>query len=231
MRSLIVLLVVLNLGVALWQLLAAPPVAAPAPVTLPAGTPPLVLADAPAQPNATPAAGGTAAPAAVPPAAPSAAGSGQCHAFGPVATMPASQDLLGLAVGAVQRTEHPETPAPSAWRVVAPPQATLDDARALQQRLIAAGFTDQILVAQGEEAHTIALGRFGQRANAERHRQALAEQGFTAQVQPADTVIEPSVAFELAQGVSTDAVRHRLQLLRSQPVDCAQVRASVPSTP
>ena len=96
--------------------------------------------------------------------------------------------------------------------------------RTTLQRLIAAGFTDQILLSQGEEAHTIALGRFGQRANAQRHQATLAEKGFPTQVQPADSVMEPSIAFELAAGVTPDQVRHRLQLLRASPVDCASLR-------
>ena len=223
MRSLIVLLVMLNLGVALWQVFAAPALPVPRPVTLPAGTPGLqVVGETAARPPTTAQRDADAAPA--PLAAPVIAGSGQCVAFGPVGTTPTAQALSGLAVGTPRSTPRPAEPAPRAWRVVSPPQADAEAAKALQQRLIAAGFTDQILLSQGEEAHTIALGRFGQRANAERHQAALQAKGFATQVQPADTVVEPSIAFELAVGVTSDQVRHRLQLLRASPIDCATLR-------
>lgn len=226
MRSLIVLLVMLNLGVALWQGFAAPAVPKPEPVTLPPGTPGLQVVGEAAPRAASPAAASPApnSPATAAAPAPVIAGSGQCFAFGPVDSVPGAQALSGLAVGTPRHTPRPAEPAPRAWRVVSPPQADGVAAKALQQRLIAAGFTDQILLSQGEEAHTIALGRFGQRANAQRHQATLAEKGFPTQVQPADSVVEPSIAFELADGVTPDQVRHRLQLLRASPVDCAGLR-------
>lgn len=229
MRSLLVLLVVLNLGVALWQAFAAPALPVIAPVRLPPGTPGLKIVGEPepaATPRPVPAAGAAAAQPVPQPAAAAdvITGSGQCVAFGPVGTTPTAQALSGLAVGTPRSSPRPAEPAPRAWRVVSQPQADAEAAKALQQRLIAAGFTDQILLSQGEEAHTIALGRFGQRANAERHQAALQEKGFATQVQPADTVVEPSIAFELAAGVTSDQVRHRLQLLRASPIDCATLR-------
>src|SRR5690606_17188786 len=74
-------------------------------------------------------------------------------------------------------------PAPRAWRVVAPLPEDGDSA-ALATRIEAAGFDDFMLVAEGPEAGSVALGRFSTPEAAARRHAALAEAGFRAQVHP-----------------------------------------------
>lgn len=211
-RSLIVLLVTLNVGVALWWMLQGAPATPTPPLTLPGGVPGLRLqteADVGAKPVA----------AAHPVFQP--VGSGLCYAFGPLLENADPPDVQKFAVGVPRLTPRPAEPMPKAWRVVMPP--TAEPVAQTQQRLIAAGFTDLLPVTKGEESGTIALGRFGSREAAIRHQTALAEKGFPAQVQPADGSVQPSVTFQLLQGANADQVRVELQVLRAEPVDCVSL--------
>lgn len=234
-RALIVLLVVLNLGIASWWWWQ--PVRQPAPVDARVpGVPLLQLpaestsSGAPSASRATPAvveAASVADAPAVPlaPALPLAGnGSGQCYAFGPLQADAPQPGALAHAHGPVRFQPAPEPAAPPrGWRVVMPPQAGAEAAMAMQQRLRAAGFSDQVLVRNPPEANSIALGLFGTREAAQRHRQRLADAGFRAQVHPAGGEIRPALAFELRQGADPDQVRVALGLLRAQPLDCNQL--------
>ena len=213
-RSLIVLLVALNLGVALWWGLQRPPPPY-VPPALPADTPTLRLYSESLSPSDAPAS--ETAPA----AAAANAGSGQCYAFGPLDEGFDAAAVARFAASAPVRTPRPEQPRTRAWRVVMPPAADAAAVSETQQKLIAAGFTDLLPISKGEEAWTIALGRFATREAAQRHQAALAAKGFQAQVQPTDAPLLPSIAFELAQTATPDHVRAQLQLLRAETVDCA----------
>lgn len=259
-RALIVLLIVLNLGVATWWLWRQASTPAPqdgridgAPLLLlpseyyarvSESERPAVNAETPGDAGqgadvapvdnpvevepATTAVEPVAAPAAQPPPSqPSQAvvdAEAQCFVFGPGATPGMRERAAAFAVGPVRYRPLPD-PAPAArgWRVVMPAQADLEQARAMQQRLREAGFTDQVLVRTPAEANSIALGLFGTRQAAERHQQALVAAGFQAQIHPANNDIRPALALQLRAGVDVDSVRHRLQVLRAQPLDCAEL--------
>lgn len=264
-RALIVLLLVLNLGIALWWWLAPAPTTPPAPAQLAdvpllrlpgeaqsampgaiappaAEVPPAAVVGASTQPSVADGSVTASEPAQVasvegagapsvemastPPAvAASGTGSGTCYAFGPLSQAPTQAVLARYAHGPVQRQPRPDDlPAPRGWRVVMPPLPDADAAVAMQQRLRDAGFNDQLLVRNPPEPLTIALGLFGTREAAERHRAALAAAGFQAQLHPSGNDIRPALAFELRAGVDADAARVGLHALRVQALDCASLR-------
>lgn len=193
-RALIVLLLVLNLGVAAWWMFRSPPVPAAAP-SEPAGIARLQLLSEAAPASPTPAASPqTAAPAVAPDAVAGAAvgppetsaPAPQCFTAGPFADDAAARRALAaLQASGLQGNARSEAGARGGtWAVAMPPQADRAAAQALAQRIAAAGFSDYYIVSQGEQANAIALGRFGNEATAQRHRDALQAAGFTAVLQP-----------------------------------------------
>ncbi|HEY0661693.1 MAG TPA: SPOR domain-containing protein [Lysobacter sp.] len=190
-RALIVLLLVLNLGVAAWWATRAPP---PAPVAVePAlgvarlqllgeatSRTPAATANVPATTTAA-----TSAPP-PPPTAPDFAAlptPQQCFAFGPFASKPAADAALAKLRPQVQSaTAREEVVATAArgWRVFLPPLASLEEAQATAQRIAAAGFDDFLIVREGVEANSIALGRYRSEEGARKRAEALVAAGFAA---------------------------------------------------
>ena len=143
-RSLIVLLVVLNLGVAAWWLLHDAP--APTPLLQPAGVPRLQLRDEAPPARIVQPARRTAAP--VQPAETTACTGAEADAGG--------------------------------WRVFLPPLASVEDAEALAARIGESGFSDYLVIREGAEMNSVALGRYGTREAAQRRIAALQAAGFPA---------------------------------------------------
>ena len=180
LRALIVLLVVVNLGVAAWWATRTPP-PAPAAATPPPGVPRLqLLREAPRAVRAA-----TAAPSVSPV-------STQCFRFGPYATPAALRRAYARVLPQVLRADAREevSGTASGWRVYMSPLASRAEALAVVERMTAAGIDDLMLVPDGAEANAIALGRYSSEAGARRRQAALAAAGFTAQVGPlgVDTV-------------------------------------------
>lgn len=173
-RALLVMLVVLNAGVATWWLFRAPP-AAPATPAQPEGVPLLQLADRPtgAQATASPAAAVSAAPAA-------------CYRYGPFrnpVAFAAARDAIARDV-LWSATARAFASPPRGWRVLLP-QASREQAMATAQRIGEAGFSDYlVLPSTGADAHAIALGRYGGEGAARERAQALAAAGFAAIAEP-----------------------------------------------
>ncbi len=244
-RSLIVLLLVLNLGVAAWWSLRPAPAAPPAPAQ-PEGVPRLQLvgeagspptphpAPAPAPPSQQPAqqesaqqeqavaaADTPAAEAAAPPAAPQQ--SPRCFAFGPFADQAAADAARTALQPRATRVQSRTEAAPTRgghWDVLLPPQADRAAAQAMAQRIEAAGFKDYYVIGEGASANGIALGRFGSEASARRHQAALQQAGFATQVQgpPAATRIWLDVVADA--GFDADAARRAASAARVQPAEC-----------
>lgn len=177
-RSLIVLLVVLNLGVAGWWALRVPfaPPAAPEP---PAEVPRLRLAGEPA-PDATV----TVAPA-VAPAPAVLPGNAVCHSFGPFADRAAVQSARAALGAGVLRSLVRERASGRVrgWRVIVPPLPTREQAVALAARIEAAGFTDYFVMREGADTNAVALGRFGAEDSARRREAELVAAGFPARAE------------------------------------------------
>lgn len=189
-RALVILLLVLNLGVAAWWALHSP---APAPAV---EEPPLgvarlqLLRDAGRPPVAAVpderAAAVEPAPVPQPPVAVPAA-TMQCYSFGPFSDTAATNAARARLQPLVARSAVREQRSASAgrgWRVYLPPQASPADAQALAQRITAAGFSDLFVVRQGVEANSIALGRYKSEDTARRRAEALTAAGFPARAEP-----------------------------------------------
>lgn len=190
MRALIVLLLAMNLGVALWWALRPAPGPAPAP-ELPAGVQRLVLVSEAAsgdlQPAAPDASGGDsqADGAAAAEVAEVDFESLQCFSLGPWADAGEAEPALATLQDRVEHARAREVPTGAVgWRVMLPPQDDREAAQAMVARLVEAGFQDHFIIAQGEEANAVALGRFGSEPGARRHEQALRAAGFEAVAEP-----------------------------------------------
>ena len=241
-RALIVLLLILNLGVALWwmtrvdtqpalvvdlpegaeplQLLAeaAAPAVGPvqAPTPTPAATQPPTQAQAPAQPPIA---------AAAPPAATDAAAAAMtCRSFGPFDDAAAAQQaqsrlrplVLSLATRQVQ-------PVARGWQVRMRALPDRDAAAATATRLTAGGFRDHYLMpADADGRVDIALGRFGSEPAARRHQQALVAAGFAAIAEPLGDPASARHWIDVAAPVAADlaALQRASGAARGEAVEC-----------
>ena len=236
LRALIVLLIVMNLGVALWWALR--PAADPEPAPeRPADVPRLLLVSE-AEAGMLEMAALNAANANVEADGPLADSRGgtaagrldfeglDCFSFGPWTD--AAEAQAGLAALRPQATFASEREAPtgaSGWRVMLPPQADRDAAHATVARLVEAGFNDHFIIAQGDEANSIALGRFGAGATARRHEAALREAGFEAVAEPLDaTGTETWIDLAAGEGFDPDAAREAAGAAGADPIDCARLQ-------
>ena len=178
------------------------------------------------------------APASVPvagtasatPASPAAAM--RCVSFGPfsdagaVATARAALQPLGAARMRVRDVID----APRGWRVVMAAQADRAAADALAARIRDAGFDDLLVVPSGDEANSIALGRYGSEPAARRRESALRTAGFPAQAQPLGDA-STRHWLDVAAGAGFDAASARTAAGTAQvrDVDCAFAIDAAPS--
>jgi hypothetical protein len=226
-RALIVLLAVLNLGVTAWWLFR--PDAAPVATVddAPSGIAQLQLVserpDLQPPANAAPPPPAEAADTAAPIAAPAE----RCYSLGPFsdpAAMAAAQNALRPVVLRL-RTRTAQRDSGRGWRVflpAAPDRATAD---AAADRLRAAGFNDLLVVAEGAEANSVALGRFSTEARARQHAQTLVAAGFAARAEPLGEA-RSSGWIDLAAKADFDAAAARRSsgAAEARSIDCAAVR-------
>ena len=170
-RAILVLLIVLNVGAALWWI-----AHDSAPTAIEAVPPPGVARlQLVSERQAAPAPEPVAAPAPV--ATATVAGAAQCFSLGPFATRAAAETALARVQSLVQRAAV-RTPVTQAsgrgWRVFLPAFATLEEADAAAARITAAGFDDLMVVREGAEARSVALGRYRNEDGARNRAQALA---------------------------------------------------------
>ncbi|GAB3098777.1 SPOR domain-containing protein [Lysobacter terrae] len=190
-RALIVLLLILNAGAAAWWIAHDP---APARAATPAspGIARLQLvseraAVAPPAPLAAAAPAATTPPAEPPPATAQAAPTRECYSFGPFATRDAgtaaSTRLQALVQSLTLREQAAAASTARGWRVYLPPLPSLEQAQAIADRIAAAGFSDFLVVREGAEANSIALGRYAGEQAAKKRADALNAAGFAAQAE------------------------------------------------
>lgn len=206
-RALLVLLLVMNLSVAAWWATQGASAAPARGDAIAPGIPRLQLLSE----------GATATTA--------AAQARRCARFGPysdagvlAAAHERAIDFAGGQADAIATGTVPG-PAPTRWRVAAPPPPDGDTA-ALATRLRAAGFDDLAIVAEGPEAGTIALGRFSTAEAAARRHAALADAGFDAQVHPVGGAHD-WLRVPLPPGADAASLRARFAALRADAVPCA----------
>lgn len=244
-RALIVLLVILNLGVAAWWLLRTDP-PAPPPEPHPAGVPRLQLVSetaAGARAQVAVAQAGEPLTPAPPPAgpapdapAPAIDETGQppataalCFSFGPfpdAASAAAAQAKLPAGVRSA-RTRDETLRRSGVWTVLMPPQADRAAAQALAGRIDAAGFKDYYVIGEGASINGIALGRFGAEEAARRHQAALQAAGFQAQLQaPASGGNVSWLDVEAGASFDAGATRVAIGAGRVQPRACTSAGAT-----
>lgn len=178
LRSIVVLLVCLNLGVGAWWVLRADPVPAPPPA-LDEGTGSLVLLGEAELPPPSDAAEVGAVPVPLP-------DSPVCHSLGPFATpaeLRVAMNVLTPRVGRIQFREVPATQL-RGYRVYLPAAGNREAALATARQLAARGVRDYYVVTAGAQENTVSLGLFRDLGNAEKRRDELAAQGFQAVLEP-----------------------------------------------
>lgn len=187
-RALIVLLAALNLGVAAWWALQPEPASTP-PASQPPGIPRLQLLrerPSPRPRSAATQAAGVPAPRPLPTAASALPANARCFTLGPFAdeaTLRAAATHLQAQVVKLRTRVATATPG-RGYNVVLPPMATRELAQAAAARLVAAGFSDLMVINAGPDTNGIALGRYGSQEAAVRHQTALQAAGFAAQLRP-----------------------------------------------
>lgn len=232
-RALIVLLIVLNVGVAAWWISRPEP----SPSALPAqpeGVPKLqLLSESPSEGGKTAAPPLAQAPAPVTPPPPVAATAepakpAQCFSVGPFADRAAAGSAAARLGSQITRGKPREVPGKTAqgYNVVLPPQADREAAQALAQRIGAAGFDDYLVVNSGAQANGIALGRYRSREGAERRQTALRAAGFDAQLQPIgdEGAAQWWLDVAAAAGATASGLRSGAGASQSRSLDCALLR-------
>lgn len=245
-RALVVLLLVLNVGVATWWALRTP--AAPrAGYEPPPGVAKLQLVSEARPVTAPPAASASATTTPAPPPKPAVANTGtpavatasapaqsaspppaaaRCYSVGPFSDASAAanaRDLL-LAVSTRVVPREQSTGSARGWRVYLPAAATLEEAQATAQRIAAAGFDDFFVVRQGGEANSIALGRYRNEDSARRRAQTLTTAGFAARAEPLGDG-RTTVWLDLVANDNFDPARAQAAVLApARPLDCARIR-------
>lgn len=228
LRASLVLLVVLNLGVALWWAMRAdaPPAQAD---EAPSGIARLQLVSerperrAASTSTLVAASPGSPTPAPTPAAPPTPE---RCYSAGPFAdttALDAARAALAPMASRLRSREIRENGG-RGWRVYLPAAADRTAADANAQRLRAAGFTDLVVVADGAEANSVALGRFSTEARARTHAGALQAAGFAAK---AEALGETRSRYwlDLAAGPGFDANQARRTAGTAvRATDCAGVR-------
>ena len=236
-RALIVLLIVLNLGVAAWWI-SRPAAQAPVLPEQPAGVARLrLLAESSASVKAIPAAPSPAATLAAAEAKPApaagvataaAAAATQCFSIGPFDSDAAATAATARIAAQAARVRPREVPGQQAsgYNVLLPPLPDRESAQALAQRIGAAGFDDYLVVGGGAQANAIALGRYRSRAGAERRQAALRAAGFDAQLQAIGDEGPGRWWLDIvaAEGVTGSRLKDLAAASQSRSLDCAVLR-------
>ena len=161
------------------------------------------------------------------PAAAAPAVAERCYRFGPFADAAAlATAQVALRPGALRlRTRETREGGGRGWRVYLPAAADRAAANANADRLKAAGFTDLLVVGDGAEANSVALGRFSSEPRAQQHAQALRAAGFAAKAEPLGEVRTSRwVDLAAGEGFDTATARRASGAAQSRTIDCAGVR-------
>lgn len=228
-RAVMVLLVVLNLGTAAWWL-SRPPAPAPVPPAQRAGVPRLKLLSEVAKPVTT----APVAPVVAEVAPPAPAVTTEpvklpvCFSLGPFADRAAADAAIAKLAAQVTRAVPREAPgrAATGYSVSMAPAADRAAAQAIAQRIGAAGFDDFLIVNTGEQANSIALGRYGSRESAERRQSALKAAGFDARIEAlgAEGTAQWWLDASAPTGTAASQLRGIAGAAQSRSLDCARLR-------
>jgi hypothetical protein len=180
-RSLVLLLVVMNLGALAWWTLHAEARPAPVPTTQ-QNVPPLVLlSESEIARQAQTVASDELAAAPDPNAA-----TPRCETIGPFATpadLRRAMNTLSPLVGHIQYRQANGS-VMHGYRVFVPALASRDAALEAARQLSAKGISDYYVVTSGTQENTISLGLFHDMINAEKRRDEIRALGFDARLEP-----------------------------------------------
>ncbi|WP_024868726.1 SPOR domain-containing protein [Pseudoxanthomonas suwonensis] len=222
-RALIVVLVALNLGVAVWWLSRPEAAEAPPPVSTRGGVELELLpvtTEAPRSAPALAAAEPASPPAEPPPAAPVDPAPLACLRLGPFPDR-AAAEVARAGLGALLREAvlDEEAGAATGYRVLLPPAPDRAQAQATARRIAAAGFEDFIVLSKGEEANAIALGAYRNRDTAERRIASLRAAGFPAELRAQGG----GASRWWLQGATSDPAQVRSTFPAARDIDCATI--------
>ena len=178
LRALIVLLLCMNVGVAVWWASHREP----APVAVPAtdkDVPSLVLLSEAERKPVVDAAELAEAPAELSPDA-------VCLSIGPFSTPAHLRLAMDLMLPRVERIQFREVPAVAlrGYRVYLPPAASRAEALQTARALSAKGISDYYVVTAGGDQNTVSLGIFRELENATQRREAVAALGYSPVIEP-----------------------------------------------
>jgi hypothetical protein len=180
-RLLVVLLLAMNVGVALWWLLRPPPVAL-VPVLTEPGTPPLrLLAETETVPTEL-----AAAEVVGPPQPGLAPAERLCLEIGPFLTQVELRRAVNTLMPVAERIQYRDTRTliRRGFRVFIPPPATREEALATARELASRGLRDYYVVTAGAEQNTVSLGLYRDEANARRRHREVSAMGFDVRLEP-----------------------------------------------
>lgn len=183
-RSLIALLLSMNLAVALWLWLRPVP-QVQAPDVAPASNVPTLVLLSEEEPEDE-----VHAPAEAEPDGPPEPTPGRdrlvCVEIGPFLTQTDLRRAMNSLTPASEKLQYRETRALAnrGYWVYLPAQGSRDAALATARELSAKGLRDYYVVAAGERENTISLGLFREMANARQRHEQIRALGFDAQLQP-----------------------------------------------
>ena len=212
LRALILLLLCMNVGVAVWWASHREPVAAVVPAT-DKNVPSLVLLGEAERKPVADAAELSEAPAELSPDA-------VCLSIGPFSTPAQLRMAMDLMLPRVERIQFREVPAVSlrGYRVYLPPAANRAEALQTARALSAKGIADYYVITAGDDKDTVSLGIFRELENATQRREAVAALGYSP-------VIEPRTE-QLAQWWIDVAARSGLDWKTTLPDPALQARAA-----
>jgi hypothetical protein len=177
LRSLILLLACMNLGVATWWAAHREPLARPLPATEPDIASLTLLSEDKRVHEAVPAA--EAAPAPV-------SADAVCQSLGPFESADALRRAMDALLPRVERIQYREVQAMAlhGYRVYLPAAANRQQALEAARLLAARGIADYYVVTAGDQENTVSLGIFRELDNATKRRDSVAALGFNAVVEP-----------------------------------------------
>ena len=225
LRAAIVFLLVLNIGIAAWWISGGNAAPEPGAAPMPANVPGLrLVSEIPVQKPVAPPAPVAAVAASAVQAPPDTVAAAQCLRFGPFADGPA-RDAARAALSAAGVAAVPQDTAARSgrgWKVHIPSFASREEARAMGERIKAAGISDWYVMNDGAAANSIALGRYGSEEAARRREAELKGKGIPAQAAP---IGDSAAQAWLDARLPANANRATLaRIAPSKPVDCASLR-------
>ena len=216
LRSIVVLLVCLNLGVGIWWALRPERAVAPPP-PLEQGTGSLVLLGEAELPPPSDASEVGAVPVPMPDAP-------VCHSLGPFATpaeLRVAMNALTPRVGRIQFREVSATEL-RGYRVYLPAAGSREAALATARQLAARGVRDYYVVTAGAQENTVSLGLFRDLGNAEKRRDELSKQGFEAVLEPrTEDAAQWWIDYAAEPGFDWRVLLPGRNDIDARPVDCA----------